>query len=101
MQLSRRRWSSLIALVGIMALPAGLAHGTVIQESGKMPQGLARAAGDCDDLDPERCLLPFPNDFHTTSDGTTPTGRRVDLSTQAMPTNVLGKHIDTAEWNRN
>ncbi len=54
----------------------------------------------CDDLDPTRCLFPFPNDLFTTK-ANTATGRRVDLDPLAMPRNAAGKPIDPTEWNRN
>ncbi len=55
----------------------------------------------CDPIDPAHCLLPFPNDFFTTPDPSTDTGRRVDLDVLSMPRNVVGKPIDPTEWNRN
>lgn len=58
------------------------------------------ASGACDPLDPTACLLPFPNDYFTVPDTTSATGRRVHLSEAALPANVLGKHLDPTEWNR-
>jgi hypothetical protein len=55
----------------------------------------------CDPIDPAACLLPFPNDFFTVPDRSTPTGRRVSLAPEMMPRNVAGVPIDPAEWNRN
>jgi hypothetical protein len=46
-----------------------------------------------------RCLLPFPDDYYTVRDNSTPTGRRVNLSTAAMPANAQGVHIDAAPYN--
>ncbi|HJR25197.1 MAG TPA: hypothetical protein VJ804_06965, partial [Acidimicrobiales bacterium] len=57
--------------------------------------------GGCDELDPRRCLLPFPNDRFTVADPTTDTGRRVHLDLGSMPRNVAGKPVDPTEWNRN
>lgn len=54
----------------------------------------------CDPIDPAACLLPFPSNWHTTADGSTDTGLRVDLDPAAMPRNTEGKGIDPAEWNR-
>jgi hypothetical protein len=45
------------------------------------------------------CLLPFPNDYYTVSDPSSPTGRRVALTTAGMPPNAFGKHIDAAPYN--
>ena len=62
----------------------------------------------CDPLDPAACLLPFPNDFFTTTDANTDTGRRVNFNPLAMPRNGTevteggeGKPVDPTEWNRN
>jgi hypothetical protein len=49
----------------------------------------------CDFLDRSYCQFPWPNDFFTTADATTDTGRRVALDPLFMPRNVA------VEWNRN
>ena len=54
----------------------------------------------CDPIDPAQCLLPFPNDWFTKPDPNSATRRRLDLSVLGMPTNVAGKPIEPAEWNR-
>ncbi|MFC5926489.1 hypothetical protein [Micromonospora vulcania] len=54
----------------------------------------------CDPIDPTACLLPFPNDFFTVPDRTSPTGKRVRFAASAMPANVQGTPIDPTEWNR-
>ena len=58
-------------------------------------------AGICDGTDPAACLLPFPSDFFTRADPTTPTGRRLAISPLAMPRNVGNRPIDPTELNRN
>lgn len=45
------------------------------------------------------CLLPFPDDYYTVSDPSSPTGRRVSLNTAGMPANAFGKHIDATPYN--
>jgi len=55
----------------------------------------------CDALDPAKCLYPFPNNHFTVRDPSTATGRRVQLSPDAMPRNGAGVPIDPTEWNRN
>jgi len=42
------------------------------------------------------CMLPFPDDYYTSSDPSSPTGRRIDFNTAGMPANVLGSHSRTA-----
>lgn len=55
-------------------------------------------AGRCDPI-AEDCLKPFPNDYFTVADETTPTGRRVALDQASMPANVDGVPIDPTHWN--
>ncbi|HEY7256572.1 MAG TPA: hypothetical protein VH476_07795 [Solirubrobacterales bacterium] len=45
------------------------------------------------------CLLPFPDDYYTRPDNTSPTGRRVDLQTAGMPANAAAIHIDATPYN--
>ena len=55
----------------------------------------------CDQTDKAQCLFPFPNDYFTTADPSTATGRRVDFQVAEMPRDVVGLPIDPTEWNRN
>src|SRR5579875_422008 len=41
-------------------------------------------------MDPTDCLLPFPDDWWTSPDATTVTGRRVDIPQAAMPSDQAG-----------
>jgi hypothetical protein len=59
----------------------------------------AGASPRCDPIDPARCLLPWPNDFFTKRDPSTPTGRRLDLSSDQMPQNSSGVPIDPSDYN--
>jgi hypothetical protein len=45
------------------------------------------------------CLFPFPDDYYTRPESSSPTGRRVDLNTEGMPANVFGVHINAAPYN--
>jgi hypothetical protein len=78
----------------IRVLVAALAAGATV---GTVP---SVAAAACDPIDPSACMLPFPNDFFTKADRSTPTGRRVAFDLTSMPRNVAGKPIDPADWNR-
>jgi len=67
-------------------------------------QGPAGATTDptlegCDPLDATACLLPFPNDGFTEA-AETPTGRRVRLPADGMPTNATDVPIDSADMDR-
>jgi hypothetical protein len=55
----------------------------------------------CDFLDPAVCLQPFPNDYFTTRDASTDTGRRLDVSALATPRNIAAKPIDPGDIDRN
>jgi hypothetical protein len=45
------------------------------------------------------CLLPFPDDFLTIHDPSTPTGRRVDFPAGDMAANTSATRIDPTPWN--
>ena len=55
----------------------------------------------CDFLESSYCLFPWPNDFFTTADASTDTGRRVNLNVLGMPKNLAGLPLRPDEWNRN
>ncbi len=57
-----------------------------------------RTAERCDPLDGAQCLQPFPNN-HFTVKAKTPTGRRLALRSQSMPSNLAGKPIDPSDIN--
>jgi hypothetical protein len=46
-----------------------------------------------------KCMLPFPDDYYTKVDATSPTGRRIDFRELAMPTNNNGVPIEAAPYN--
>jgi hypothetical protein len=45
------------------------------------------------------CMLPFPDDFYTSADPTSETGRRIAFNTESTPTNVEGKHVEAGPYN--
>jgi len=57
-------------------------------------------ADRCDFLDPRVCLQPFPNDYFTKDDPTSPTGKRLNLNRESMPANIAGVHVDPTDINR-
>ncbi len=72
------------------------------QCDGKVPVGVdVEAADRCDPIGApgELCLFPYPNDFYTRPDDSTPTGLRLDLKTDSMPGNASGKPVDPTEMN--
>ena len=42
----------------------------------------------CDFLDTSVCLQPFPNDYYTKDDASTPTGKRLNLAADSTPVNT-------------
>ncbi|HET9729433.1 MAG TPA: hypothetical protein VFR41_08440, partial [Acidimicrobiia bacterium] len=55
----------------------------------------------CDPIDTTKCLLPFPDNYFTVPDASTPTGLRVHFPRESMPANAQGVHIDPTDWNTN
>src|SRR5437588_12578276 len=45
------------------------------------------------------CMLPFPDDYYTKADPTSPTRRRIDFRELAMPKNASGAPIEAAPYN--
>ncbi|MBS1878911.1 MAG: hypothetical protein JST31_05320, partial [Actinobacteria bacterium] len=76
----------------------GKGHG---KPEGLPPVDMSNAA-NCDFIaEPDNpvCMLPFPDDYYTRPDPTSPTGRRVDFSSEGMPANAGGVHINPTAWN--
>lgn len=84
-----------LAVVGGLA-PAGAAAG----RSKPVVHVDAPNADRCDPLGGGRCMFPYPNDYFTTRDPSTRTGKRLNLKLESMPANLSGVHIDTTEFNR-
>jgi hypothetical protein len=82
---------SLVVVAGALA--------AVLTTATPAPAQLPQAG--CDPLDPAVCLQPWPNDFFTRPDASTPTGKRLNLQLLAMPRNVAGVPIRPDEYNRN
>jgi hypothetical protein len=53
-----------------------------------------------DPVDQHRCLLPWPNDYYTTADPSTPTGRRLALQPNQMLMNRGGTVVSPTPYNR-
>ncbi|HUA75267.1 MAG TPA: hypothetical protein VL988_10965 [Solirubrobacteraceae bacterium] len=45
------------------------------------------------------CMLPFPDDYYTKADPTSPTGKRIDFRELATPENAAHQHIEVAPYN--
>jgi hypothetical protein len=95
-----KRIGSLLAAVCAMLLvaaPAEAKHDGYRHRGGPPP-----SAGDqtCDPIDPSLCMLPWPDNFFTRPDRSTPTGLRLNISPAATPRDVAGVPIDPTDWNR-
>lgn len=67
----------------------------------RLPNLNLEKANSCDFIAQPKegaCLLPFPNDYYTKSDSSSPTGKRLALSDAAMPRNAAGKPISAADY---
>ena len=108
-----RRYAAFLAGLAALALIHFLAAGGAAesqhgQGAPPKPIDLSRA-GTCDfialdegmDADDQLCLLPFPDDFHTDSDSSSATGRRVAFTDAAMPRNAAGEPVSAAAYNQN
>jgi hypothetical protein len=58
-------------------------------------------AAPCDPIDAGYCLFPFPNDYFSAADLTSPTGRRIAFASQALPVNenLADGSFDPSKWN--
>ncbi|HXS48140.1 MAG TPA: hypothetical protein VN756_11855 [Solirubrobacterales bacterium] len=105
------RTRSVVALVAMAvalatAIAPGVASTTPSPHSHGKPHRLPPIdltnAGNCDFIaEPGNalCMLPFPDDYYTVPDSSSPTGRRIDFKTAGMPANVLGSHIVADPYN--
>jgi hypothetical protein len=95
-----RSWLSAVVGAIVLALAAPALAQAKQQES--LPPIDMSSAEDCDFIaEPHSpiCMLPFPSDYYTRADPTSPTGRRIDFSLDGMPANVFGVHINPAPYN--
>lgn len=54
---------------------------------------------DCEFLNPELCLAPWPSNRYLVKDDSTATGYRVELPASVMPVNKAGVAVDPEPWN--
>jgi hypothetical protein len=96
-----RRLLVLIAAVAtsltLTALP-----GNATPPTGGPPGQLHKAPPPttCDPIDTSVCLLPFPDNYFTRPDASSPTGLRLNFPVDEMPKNISGKPIDPTDWNQ-
>jgi hypothetical protein len=96
-----RRNGTLLFLIVALAMTAFAAPASA-KPKPQLPPVDTSKAGTCDFIAQPHstlCMLPFPNDYFTRSDPSSPTGRRIDFENAGMPTNVLGQPIQAAPYN--
>jgi hypothetical protein len=103
--------SLLTATMAVFALAAMLLSGAAVAapqreraaaKKAEEPLPPIETAGNCEFIaNPGSpvCMLPFPDDYYTVADPSSATGRRINFSTEATPTNVEGKHIEASAYN--
>jgi hypothetical protein len=45
------------------------------------------------------CMMPFPNDFYTRKDSSSPTGKRIAFDNRAMPSNSASQVMQASDYN--
>ena len=107
---TRRRWIG-TALAAVVIAGGAVPAAASARRSEHRPADGSRAVGlealgvdpatqtRCDPIGGQ-CLLPLPNDHFTVADSTSVTGRRLAISSDSMPANVAGVHVDVTDQNR-
>ncbi len=88
---------SVVGLAVAVVLIAGATVASIAPAEGKKlaPTGPPL----CDPIDNRQCGMPFPNNFNSRSDASSPTGLRLNFLAAAMPKNVKGVPLDPSDWN--
>lgn len=70
------------------------------ERQARLEAALAQIPEDCEVLSDKNCMLPFPSDFHTRTDDSTGTHKRIALPEGQLP-NSDGVDFDPSVWNLN
>jgi hypothetical protein len=94
----------LVMPAAALAMPGWHGHGGGHggHEKSQLPPIDTSEAANCDFIaepDNTLCMLPFPDDYYTVPDASSPTGRRINFKTAGMPANVFGQHISADPYN--
>ena len=97
-----RRGVIVLALVVLLAIAAAACSDDGGSGADAAADSTFAVGGDgtCDDLDPDHCLLPWPNDRFTVADPSTETGLRLAIPADGTPQNVDGVPVDVTDQNR-
>jgi hypothetical protein len=88
-----RRFRSALVVLGLIAFAAVAPLGAAAELPTDPKCEFIASPGS------SKCMLPFPDDYYTKADPSSPTGRRIDFRELAMPTNVSGTPIEAAPYN--
>jgi hypothetical protein len=91
-----------VLVVPTAAFATASGHGHGGKGNPQLPPIDTSEAANCDFIaepDNTLCMLPFPDDYYTVPDASSPTGRRIDFKTAGMPANVFGQHISADPYN--
>lgn len=86
-----------MSLLHVLALLAGCTGPDSFDVTPRAEGVRAPLTSTCGELDPERCLLPFPSSAFTTLDASTVTGVRVAVTPDALPTDDDPTWVNVAD----
>lgn len=84
-----------LVLVGI-----ALVIGCGDDDAGGMGEPIDDGRAECENLNPNHCLLPWPSSRYLVDDAATATGRRIEIPIEAMPANQYRDRVDPAMLER-
>jgi hypothetical protein len=86
-------WGSAVVVITVTAFAVGAASSEAAELPTEPKCEFIAGPGSSE------CMLPFPDDYYTKADPTSPTGRRIDFRELATPTNAANQHIEVAPYN--
>ncbi len=86
-----------VAMVGLVAAATGGCGGDADDDGDPVHVDVVE---ECDNVNPDYCMLPWPSDRYLVADETTATGFRVDYPVAAFPDNEIGDEFDPSAYNR-
>ena len=103
---------SSIFLMGLLAAGCGKKDGTqtgmdasitdagVVDAASDAPADAGLYRAECDNLNPNGCMLPWPSSRYLVADSSTRTGRKVSIPAAAMPADMYGTAVSPDALNR-
>ena len=94
MRFTGLRSSPALALSALLLVACGDDDTTADPDAGGVPDAGAAYPVECENLNPQHCMLPWPSSRYLAADESTETGFRVDVPEAAMPRNNRGTRVD-------